>query len=79
MYNNDKTSKGVGRVLTTIFILFIIVMIGILGTTVLSHIDGDTMTITTGSDDNEECGDEQAQQAMKDAGLRAPVKCKKNK
>ena len=79
MYSNDKTSKGVGRVLTTIFILFIIVMIGILGTTVLSHIDGDTMTITTGSDDEEECGDEQAQQAMKDAGLKAPVKCKKNK
>jgi len=79
MYSNDKTSKGVGGVLTTIFILFIIVMIGILGTTVLRHIDGDTMTVTADSDDKEECGDEQAQQAMRDAGLKAPVKCKKNK
>lgn len=79
MYNNDKTSKGVGRVLTAIFILFLIVMIGILGTTVLRHIDGDTMTVTAGSDDKEECSDEQAQQAMRDAGLKAPVKCKKSK
>ena len=79
MYSNDKTSKGVGKVLTTFFIVFIIVVIGILGITVLRHIDGDTMTVTADSEENEECGDAQAQQAMKDAGIKAPVKCKKNK
>lgn len=78
MYSNEKTEKGVGKTLTTIFILFIVVMVGILGFAVIRHIDGDTMTVTSGSDEHEECGDAHAQEAMRKAGVKVPVRCKKN-
>ena len=77
MYSNDKTPKGVNKVLHTFFILFIIVMIGILASTILMRVDGDTLTVTSGEEAQEECGDEQAQRAMNQAGIKAPVKCSK--
>ncbi len=77
MYSNNKTSKGVGKILTALFIILIIGIIGMLGVTVMKHIDGDTFTVTAGKDDKEECGDEQAQEAMEKADLKAPAKCKK--
>lgn len=77
MYSNDKTSKGVNKVLHTFFILFIIVMIGILASTILKRVDGDTLTVTSGEETQEECGDAQAQRAMNQAGIKAPIKCNK--
>lgn len=77
MYNNEKTPGFVGKVLHTFFILFVIVMIGILGLTIVKHIDGDTLTVTSGTTESEECGDEQAQEAARKAGLKVPVKCQK--
>lgn len=77
MYSNDKTSKGVNKVLHTFFILFIIVMIGILASTILKLVDGNTLTVTSGEETQEECGDTQAQRAMNQAGIKAPIKCNK--
>lgn len=77
MYNNEKTSKGVTKVLHFFFLIFIIAVFVILGKVVLDHIDGDSMTVTSGSKQDEECGDEQARKAAQRAGLKVPVKCKK--
>ena len=77
MYNNAQTQKGVNKVLAIFFIIFVIVVIGALAMAVLSRIDGDTMTVTKKSDDQEECLNEDAQQAAKNAGIKVPVKCKK--
>jgi hypothetical protein len=77
MYNNEKTPRGVTKVLHIFFLIFIIIAFVILGSAVMKHIDGDSMTVTAGSAEDEECGDEQAQKAAKQAGLKVPVKCKK--
>lgn len=77
MYNNEKTPGVVGKILHTFFILFIIIVIGILGITIVKHIDGDTFTVTSSEAEEEECGDEQAQKAAEKAGLKVPVKCQK--
>ena len=77
MYQNEKTPHAVEKVLRTFFIVFLIVMLGILGFAIIDHIDGDTMTVTSGDEDNEDCGDAQAQKAMQRAGVKVPVRCKK--
>ena len=77
MYNNEKTSSGVTKVLHFFFILFIIAAFVIFGKAIIDHIDGDSMTVTAGAKEDEECGDEQAQKAAQQAGLKVPVKCKK--
>lgn len=79
MYSNDKTSKGVNRVLTIIFVVVALVIVGFLAKAVIERVDGDTMTLTSESEDNEECGDDAAQQALQNAGVKVPVKCKNNK
>lgn len=50
---------------------------GILGMAIVDHIDGDTMTVTGSHEDDEQCGDEQAQKAMQRAGVKVPVRCRK--
>ena len=77
MYQNEKTPHAVEKILRTFFIVFLIAMMGILGFAVIDHIDGDTMTVTSGDENNEDCGDAQAQKAMQQAGVKVPVRCKK--
>ena len=77
MYSNEKTSKGVNKVLHTFFILFIIVAIGILASAILKRVDGDTLTVTSGEEERSECDNEQAHQAMSKAGIKVPIKCSK--
>lgn len=76
MYHNEQTPHSVNKILQSFFIVFIIVVMVILGMAVLDHIDGDTMTATASSEERQKCGDAQAQEAMKKAGVKVPVNCK---
>lgn len=77
MYQNEKTPHAVEKILQTFFIIFLVVVMGILGMAIVDHIDGDTMTVTGSHEDDEQCGDEQAQKAMQRAGVKVPVRCRK--
>ncbi len=77
MDSHDRANSSAGKVLLVIFILFALGMIGMLVKNIMKRVDGDTFTInSTEIESSEECGDEQAQEAMRRAGIKAPVKCK---
>jgi hypothetical protein len=77
MDSHDRARSGAGKVLLIIAIIFAIGMISVLAKGIMQHVDGDTFTINSDkTDSSEECGDEQAQKAMRRAGVKVPVKCK---
>ena len=77
MDSHDRARSGAGKVLLFIAIIFAIGMIGVLAKGIMKHVDGDTFTINSSeTESSEECGDEQAQKAMRRAGVKVPVKCK---
>ena len=76
MDSHEKAGRGAGKVLLILFILVAIGMVGVLAKNILKRVDGDTITISPTSEEDQECGDEQAQKALKRAGVRTPVKCK---
>jgi hypothetical protein len=79
MDSHEKANRGVGKVLLIVFILVAVGMISVLAKNIIKRVDGDTITITPSSEDNGECGDAQAQQALEQAGIKVPVKCKNKK
>lgn len=77
MDSHERAKSGAGKVLLIVFILLAVGMIGALAKGIMKHVDGDTLTINTSEEESSDnCGDEQAQQAMRRAGVKVPVKCK---
>ena len=78
MYTNPKTEHGVNKILKIVFLLVAIGIIGALGKLVVDHLDPDTggMTVTSAEEDHSSCSDT-AIKAMRENGLKVPVKCKK--
>ena len=77
MYVNPNTEKGVNKILKVVFILVAIGVIGALAKVVIDHLDPDTggMTVTAADEDHSSCSDT-AIKAMRENGLKVPVKCK---
>ncbi len=80
MDSHERARSGADRVLIIVIIIFVACMIGSLVKGISQHVDGDTLTINSNDvDSSTECGDAQAQEAMRRAGVRVPIKCKNTK